>query len=126
MEREGAGWIMFAWIMLIVAGTFAIIDGIVAIANSSFFTEYGAKYVYTNLSTWGWFQLILGIVAVAAAFNVVRGGEWGRWFGIIVASIQLLMQIFWIPIVPFWALTIIVLDMLVIYGLAVYGGRQNA
>jgi hypothetical protein len=68
----------------------------------------------------------MGIIAVLAALSVMRGTEWGRWFGIIVASIQLLVQIFWIPIVPFWALTIIVLDMLVIYGLAVYGGRQNA
>ncbi len=124
--REGEGWIVYAWIMLIVAGSFAIIDGIVAIANSSFFTRYGAHYVYTNLSAWGWFELIMGIIAVAAAFSVMRGGEWGRWFGIIVASIQLLVQIFWIPIVPFWALTIIVLDMLVIYGLAVYGGRGEA
>ncbi len=126
MDGEGAGWIVYAWIMMLVAGTFAIIDGIVAIANANFFTAYGAHYVYTNLSAWGWFQLIMGIIAVAAAFSVARGTEWGRWFGIIVAGLSILVQIFWIPIVPFWALTIIVLDMLVIYGLAVYGGRQNA
>ena len=126
MDREGAGWILYAWVMMMVAGVFAIIDGIVAVSRSSFFTATGAHYVYANLNAWGWFQLVLGIVAVLAALNVMRGGEWGRWFGIIVASLQLLVQIFWIPIVPFWALTIIVLDMLVIYGLAVYGGRQNA
>ncbi len=125
MER-GTGWILFAWLMLMVAGAFAIIDGIVAISRSSFFTAYGAHYVYTNLNTWGWLQLIVGIVAVLAGFGVMYGREWGRWIGIIIAALSLLVQIFWIPIVPFWALTIIVLDMLVIYGLAVYGGRQNA
>jgi len=31
------------------------------------------------------------------------------------------VQLFWIPIVPFWAITIIVIDILVIYTLAVYG-----
>jgi hypothetical protein len=124
--REGEGWILYAWLMMMVAGVFAIIDGIVAISRSSFFTATGAHYVYSDLKVWGWFALIIGIIAVLAALSVMRGTEWGRWFGIIVASIQLLVQIFWIPIVPFWALTIIVLDMLVIYGLAVYGGRQNA
>jgi len=124
--REGAGWILYAWFMLIVAGSFAIINGIIAISRSSFFTATGAHYVVSNLNTWGWFQLILGIVAVLAAMSVARGGAFGRWFGIIVAGIQLLVQIGWIPIVPFWALTIIVLDMLVIYGLAVYGGRSEA
>jgi hypothetical protein len=124
--REGEGWILYAWFMLIVAGAFAIIDGVIAISRSSFFTATGAHYVISNLNAWGWFQLILGIVAVLAAMSVARGGAFGRWFGIIVAGIQLLVQIGWIPIVPFWALTIIVLDMLVIYGLTVYGGRGEA
>lgn len=124
--REGEGWITFAWIMLIVAGTFAIIDGIIAISRSSFFTATGAHYVISNLNAWGWFQLIIGILAVLAAYSVIRGGAFGRWSGIILAGIQLLVQIGWIPITPFWALTIIVLDMLVIYALAVYGGRGEA
>ena len=34
------------------------------------------------------------------------------------------MQLTWIPIVPFWALFIMFLDILVIYGLAVYGGED--
>jgi hypothetical protein len=123
--KDGEGWLLYSWIMLFIAGMFAIINGVVAIANANFFTAYGAQYVWTNLSAWGWFALIMGILAVVAAFSVMRGGEYGRWFGIVVAGIQLLVQIFWIPIVPFWALTVMLLDILVIYGLAVYGGKQG-
>jgi hypothetical protein len=124
--QEGEGWILYAWLMLIVAGSFAIIDGIIAVSRSSFFTATGAHYVVSDLNTWGWVAIILGAIAVAAAFGVARGGQLGRWTGITVASIQLLVQIGWIPITPFWALTVIVLDMLVIYALAVYGGQGEA
>ena len=126
MDKSGSGWITFAWIVLIVAGVFAIIDGVVAISRSSFFQSYGAHYVYSSLKTWGWVELIMGIIAVLAGFGVVYNQQWGRWIGMLVAAISIIIQIFWIPIVPFWALTIILLDVLVIYGLAVYGGKQEA
>jgi hypothetical protein len=34
-------------------------------------------------------------------------------------------QFLFLPAYPFWTLTIMVLDVLVIYGLAVYGGQQQ-
>jgi hypothetical protein len=123
---KGPGWILFAWLMLLVAGVMGIIDGIVALSQSSFFDAYGAHYISGSLTTWGWVALIMGIVTVAAAFSVMRGGIFGQWFGIIIASVGVLVQLTWIPIVPFWALFIMLLDILVIYALAVYGGQQDA
>lgn len=123
--REGEGWVLFAWIMLLVAGVMAVINGIVALSRASFFTAYGAHYVMSSLSTWGWVALIIGIVSIAAAVSVWRGGAFGRWAGITIAGISVIVQLSWIPIVPFWALFIMFLDILVIYGLAVYGGRES-
>ena len=49
MDRLRAGWIVYSWIMLIVAGTFAMhVDGIVAISRASFFHDYGAHYVASS------------------------------------------------------------------------------
>ncbi len=124
MDDTGAGWIVFAWIMLLVAGIMAVINGIVALSRASFFTATGAHYVFTDLRTWGWVALIMGIVTIIAAGSVWRGGAFGRWFGIIIAGIGVIVQLSWIPIEPFWALVIMLLDILVIYGLAVYGGRD--
>ena len=123
---KGDGWILYAWLMLLVAGIMGIIDGIIALSQSSFFTDYGAHYIAGNLTTWGWVALIMGILAVVAAFSVIRGGVFGQWFGITVACVSVIVQLTWIPIVPFWALFIMLLDILVIYGLAVYGGNQDA
>jgi hypothetical protein len=122
--REGEGWILFAWLILLTAGVLSLIDGIVALSRSSFFDSYGAHYVASNLTAWGWVALILGIVMILAAFSVWRGGVFGRWAGITIAAVSLILWLFWIPIVPFWALFIMFLDVLVIYGLAVYGGQK--
>ena len=126
MQERGEGWIVYSWIVLLVAGGLAILEGIVALSRASFFTATGAHYVAGNLRTWGWVELIVGIVAVLAGFSVIRGGAFGRWAGIIIAAASIFAQMFWVPIVPFWAFTVMLLDALVIYGLAVYGGQRKA
>jgi len=126
MEERGEGWIVYSWIVLLIAGGLGILEGIVALSRASFFTASGSHYVVSSLRTWGWIELIVGIVAVLAGFSVIRGGAFGRWAGITVAAISIFAQMFWVPIVPFWALTVMFLDALVIYGLAVYGGRRAA
>lgn len=121
--EKGIGWMVFAWIMLLTAGVLNIIDGIVALGRTSFWTDYGAVYVYGDLRTWGWILLIWGIVLLIAAASVYRGGQFGRWLGITAAMINVFIQLLFIPAYPFWALFVMVLDVLVIYGLAVYGGQ---
>jgi hypothetical protein len=123
--NKGLGWIMFAWVMLLTAGIMNIIDGVVALGQTKFWTDYGAVYVYGDLRTWGWIVLIWGIVLCFAAASVWRGGGFGRWLGIFAAAINLFLQMFFLPAYPFWALTIMVLDVLVIYGLTVYGGTTQ-
>jgi hypothetical protein len=120
--EKGVGWLLFAWIMLLTAGVMNIIDGIVALGNTKFWTDYGAVYIYGDLRTWGWIVLIWGIVLCLAALSVWRGGSFGRWVGIFAAAVNVFLQMLFIPAYPFWALTIMLLDILVIYGLAVYGG----
>jgi hypothetical protein len=120
-ETKGYGWVLFAAIMLFVAGTMAIINGSIAIWNGAAIDNLGADYVASNLSTWGWAALIMGILGVVAGFSVLRGGLYGIWFAVVVAALNMIVQLFWIPIVPFWALTIMLIDVLVIYNLVVYG-----
>jgi len=122
MER-GLGWILFAWLMLLVAGVISVIDGISALAYSAFFADYGARFVAGNIRIWGWIALVMGIVEIVAAISVWRGGEFGRVAGIVIAAFSIFVQLFWIPIVPLWALISMVLAILVIYGLTVHGGR---
>ena len=79
-RAEGRGWVAFAAIMLGFAGFWAFFEGILAISSSKIYTA-NATYVFSDLHTWGWIMLALGIAALFAAFGLFAGSELARWFG---------------------------------------------
>ena len=112
--------------MLGLAGVMGLLAGLAAIAGSSFYVD-GARFVFSDLKTWGWIVTIAAVITLCAAFAIVAGAQWARWFGIVIASLQAIAQLAFIQAYPFWSLTVFTLDLLVIYALAVYGGsRKNA
>jgi len=122
-DVAGSGWLTFAATLLGLAGAFNIIDGIVALSKSKFFTA-NATYVFSDLRGWGWILLILGILQLVAAFTLWGGSELARWFGIIAASLNAIGQLLFIPAVPFWSLAMFSIDVLIIYGLVAYAGKR--
>jgi hypothetical protein len=123
-EGRGIGLIFFASILLLVAGFFNMIYGIAAIAQSHVFTA-NAHYVFGNLRAWGWVTLIIAILQLAAGGGVLAGNQWARWFGVAVVGLSAIDMMFFIPAYPFWALTIIAVDIVALYGLCTYGSREN-
>ena len=121
---SGSGWVTFAGVMLGVAGTWNLIDGILAIANSKVYGHNDRTYIFSDLRTWGWIVLVLGIAQLFAAFAVMAGSEVARWFGIAVAAVNSIGQLSFVPVYPFWALMMFSVDVIIIYGLAVYGGKR--
>jgi len=120
----GAGWILFAGIMLMTVAVLNVIYGIAAIGNSKFFIA-DQKYIISDLKTWGWVTVILGVVQGFAALSIWAGNQYGRWFGIIVASLSAIGALLSIPAYPFWSLAIFSVDILIVYGLAAYGGQHR-
>jgi len=123
-EPQGLGMVWFAAILLLVAGTFNVIHGIAAIANSHFFVA-NAHYVVGDLRAWGWTVLILGALQVLAGAGVMVGNQLARWFGVAVIALNLVSQLFFIPAYPFWSLAIMAIDVFALYALCAYGSRSN-
>jgi hypothetical protein len=119
----GSGWVDFAAIMLGLAGAWNVLSGLLAIGDSRVYVG-DETFVFSNLNTWGWIMLILGALQLLAAFSVVKGSQWARWFGIAVAGLNAIGQLYFLPAYPLWSMAIFAVDILIIYGLAVYGGRQ--
>lgn len=119
MEREPtlSGWWVFAGVLLLVAGVLNIIWGIAAIGDSKFFTDAGT-FIISGLNTWGWILLILGVLELIAAFSLFSGGEFGRWFGIVIASLNAIGALLSIPAYPFWSLALFALAIIIVYKLA--------
>jgi uncharacterized membrane protein (DUF2068 family) len=121
---SGAGWILFAGVMIVMAGIFNVIYGIAAINNSKFFVA-DREFIISNLKTWGWVILVVGVVQIFAAFSIWKGRAFGRWFGIVAAGVNAIAALMSIQAYPFWSLAVFSLDLLVVYGLATYGGNAK-
>ena len=122
-REQGSGWVLFAGIMIVTVGILNLIYGIAAVGDSTFFVA-GQKYILSGLNTWGWVMLILGVGQILAAFSIWAGNSYGRWFGITCAVLNAIAALLAIPAYPFWSLVVIAIDILVIYGLAAYGGDK--
>jgi hypothetical protein len=121
---KGGGWLLFAGIMVLIVGVLNVIYGIAAIDNANFFVA-DQKYILSDLNTWGWVMLVLGALQLLAAFSIWSGGGFGRWFGIAMCSLNAIAALLAIPAYPFWSLAVFTIDILIIYGLAAYGGGHR-
>jgi len=126
-REETSGWavgfILFAAIMMIMAGIFQALDGLVALFNDTFYVTTRNYTFQFDVTTWGWIHLILGIVVALAGWGLLSGRTWARVVGITVAVLSAIANFLWLPYYPFWALIIIALDVLVIWAIAAHGGQ---
>jgi hypothetical protein len=123
-EGRGFGLIAFASILLFVDGFFNMLYGIAAIANSHVFVA-NAHYVIGDLRAWGWITLIIAVLQLAAGAGVLAGNQLARWFAVAVVGISAIEMMFFLPAYPLWALAIIAIDVVALYGLCAYGSREN-
>lgn len=120
-HRGAAGVLIFAGLLMIMSGTFQAIQGLVALANDSFYVV-GEEYIFRlDLTTWGWIHLLIGVVVAAAGFGLLRGATWARVVAIILASISIVLNFVWLPYYPVWGLVIIAFDLFVIWAATVHG-----
>jgi hypothetical protein len=112
-----SGWWIFAGVLLLISGALNVIYGIAAIGNSAFFTA-STVYILSTLRAWGWLVLILGVCEWIAAFSLWSGGEFGRWFGIVIAAFTAVAVLLTITTYPFWSLAVFALSIIIIYKLA--------
>jgi hypothetical protein len=120
---SGAGWVTFAAVMLGLTGLWNLFDGIAAISSAHVLVG-NANYVFSDLKTWGWIVLILGIFQGLAGLSLFSGSEWARWFGIASASVNAIGQLAFVPAYPVWGLAMFAVDILIIYALAVHAGAR--
>ena len=126
-ERTGwTGWIYFAGTMLLIGGTLSIIYGFVALFNDNWVVFGNTNAVFLDLTGWGWVHVIIGALIVLSGFGVFTGNVLARTVGVIVAAVNMIANFLWLPVYPFWAIIIIVIDALVIWALIVHGGELRA
>lgn len=116
---ERSYWIAFAGVMMLILGCLDVIWGIAAIANNEVVVVGGHGVIVFDITTWGWVQLILGVVIGLIGLGLLVGNAVARWAALGVLVINAVLQVVWFSAAPLWALLIIALDVVIIYQLMV-------
>jgi hypothetical protein len=127
--ERGAGWLIFAAVILEIVGFFNIVLGLTMIAGDDIYVTArdSGTVVIGNVTGWGWVLLVIGILGIVAGFGVLTRNQLARWFGIVTATLAALGHL---PVIfgrkPIFSFLVVLMAVLVIYGLSRYGGRERA
>ncbi|UOQ90391.1 hypothetical protein MUN74_05595 [Agromyces endophyticus] len=124
-DTETTGWVgwgYFAAIVLLIAGIFDAIYGLMAVIgpDTAYFLTSENLFMM-NVAGWGWWHIVIGALLIITALALFGGATWARVIAIILAILNAIGQLFMIPAQPWLSIILIVLDILVIYALTVHG-----
>jgi hypothetical protein len=123
---RGAGRVVFAGVLLLIAGTLNIIYGIGALDDANIFVN-DKRYIFTNLNTLGWVLIILGVIQLSGGFSLMAGNTYGRVLGIIGGSLGAIGALLSVGgSYPWWSLGIFFLCVYVVHGILVFGEDETA
>ncbi|MEV0374533.1 hypothetical protein AB0I10_32910 [Streptomyces sp. NPDC050636] len=116
-RQRASGWTLFAAVLMIFGGVMTFLEGISAIAKDDVFVTT-RNYVFSyDLTGWGWIHLILGIIIFLAGIALVGNAIWARMVGVVLAGLGAVANFLWIPHYPFWAITLLAIDIFIIWAL---------
>ena len=110
-----SGFVMFAGVMLLVAASFNLLDGIVALVNDGYYRV--DELLFGNLTAWGIWWLFVAGSQLIVGLGVLGGKAWGALLGVGIAILNAISQLIFIGAYPAWSIAAMVVDGLIIYGL---------
>ena len=119
------GFILFAAIMMIMAGVFQALQGLIAIFENEFYVATRNYLFQFDATTWGWIHLLVGLLMAFAGWGLFSGRTWARTVAIILAVLSAITNFLFVPYYPFWSLLLVTLDVLVIWAVAAHGGAMR-
>ncbi|MFF5075675.1 hypothetical protein ACFY36_01375 [Actinoplanes sp. NPDC000266] len=121
------GVIAYGGVILVLLGMFHLIQGIVALADDSFYiAREGDLVLALNYTVWGWLHLVLGVLALAAGVGIFTGALWARVAGVVVAAVSALAAMVFMPAYPIWGIVAVIFDIVIIYALVAHGQEVRA
>jgi hypothetical protein len=121
-SKAWAGYLLFAAWMLVVIGSFSLINGLVAIFKDGYYAVPSRDLIVSvDYTAWGWVHLALGVVAIATGAGIMIGKTWARFLGVGYAVVNAVINLSFLKAFPLWSALLIGFDILVIWALCVHG-----
>ena len=119
------GWIAFAGLMMIVTGVLGALAGLAAIVRDETYVQGVNRVWIFDETAWGWIHLLIGIAVVAIGAMMLRGGAISMALGAGVIVLHMIAHFNTLGIYPWWSLTVIAIDVLILYAMIVHGGEMK-
>ena len=117
-EDRGSGWLAFAAVIMFSVAFFRIISAIAYFADSRKLNDLTNGLFSGHTWAWGIWELLIATAAILAGLSLLSGGGFGRVLGYIWAVLVIVQSFVIIGLTPWFAVAMIALGTLVIYGLA--------
>ncbi|MEU5753329.1 hypothetical protein [Streptomyces sp. NPDC047829] len=117
-DGRSTGPMRYFGVPLLVSGVLGVLQGITGIAEDRL---YGVPRHYEyrfDLTSWGWIHLVVGVALIVVGVATLRSMSWGRAAGPATAAVSLVTQFMFIPYYPLWSISVMALDLIILWGLA--------
>ena len=127
-SKSMAGWIGFAGILLVLVGGIDFIQGLIGLFDDDYYVVTASGFLAFDLTGWGWIMVIWGVLLVLAGLGLLAGQGWARWFAIVVVSLNFIAELGFLgnSQYPLWSLTVIALNIIVLYALTARWSESQA
>jgi hypothetical protein len=117
---------VFAAILLMIAGTLNVIYGIGALDDANIFVG-DTRFILDNLNTLGWVLIVLGVFQLTGGYSLMANHTYGRVLGITAGSLGAIGALLSIGgAYPWWSLGLFALCVYVVHGIVVFGEDARA
>jgi hypothetical protein len=113
-----SGWITFAGVMAVLAGGYNALSGIAALVDDDTIASQAKEVLYgIDLTAWGWFWLLVGLAQILTGVLIFQRNTWGLWLGVAFAGVSAMLTVIVMFVFPLWAIAVLTIDFLVLFGL---------
>ncbi len=117
MTNTYSGWVTFAGIVVVIAGMYNLLSGVAAITESDSVKVLNEVLYGIDIEAWGWFWLVIGVAQLFTAILLFARSPAGAMMAILGATISATFTIFLIFVAPLWAITVVALDVGIIWAI---------
>jgi hypothetical protein len=116
--EKRSGWVTFAGVMAVLAGGYNALSGIAALSDDDTLASQAKDVLYgVDLTAWGWFWLLVGLAQILTGVLIFQRRPLGLWLGVGFAGLSAMLTVIVMFVFPLWALAVLTIDMLVLFGL---------
>lgn len=115
------GWVVFAGVLMILAGALWAIQGLIAVFNDNLVIFGTEGALFLDITGWGWVHIVLGLLLLLSGILVLRGNLFGRTMAVVLVILSIIVNFIWLPVYPVWAVIVIILDVFILYAVMVHG-----